>query len=32
MRILQEIENTLNRHKNRLFHGYPIKSMTIFGS
>ncbi len=32
MRTLQEIKNTLSRHKNRLFLDYPIKSMAIFGS
>lgn len=32
MRTLQEIQNTLSSHKNRLFHEYPIKSMAIFGS
>jgi uncharacterized protein len=32
MRTLQEIKNTLNNHKGRLFHDYPIKSMAIFGS
>ncbi|HEY3371498.1 MAG TPA: nucleotidyltransferase family protein [Prolixibacteraceae bacterium] len=32
MRTLQEIEKTLNSHKSRLFHDYPIKSMAIFGS
>ena len=32
MRTLQEIKNTLNIHKSRLFLDYPIKSMAIFGS
>lgn len=32
MRTLQEIENTLSSHRNRLFEDYPIKSMAIFGS
>ena len=32
MRTLQEIKNTLSKHKRRLFHDYPIKSMAIFGS
>jgi len=32
MKTLQEIQNTLGNHKNRLFNEYPIKSMAIFGS
>ena len=32
MRTLQEINNALSKHKNRLFNDYPIKSMAIFGS
>lgn len=32
MRTLQEIKNTLDYHKGRLFRDYPIKSMAIFGS
>ncbi len=32
MRTLQEIKNTLDNHKGRLFHDYPIKTMAIFGS
>jgi len=32
MRSLQEIKNTLTRHKSRLFQDYPIKSLAIFGS
>lgn len=32
MRTLQEIEETLSSHRNRLFHDYPIQSMAIFGS
>ena len=32
MRTLQEIKNTLDHHKGRLFDDYPIKSMAIFGS
>jgi hypothetical protein len=32
MKTLQEIKNTLDNHKGRLFHDYPIKSMAIFGS
>ncbi len=32
MKTLQEIKNTLNIHKQRLLHEYPIKTMAIFGS
>jgi hypothetical protein len=32
MRTFQEIKQTLDNHKGRLFHEYPIKSMAIFGS
>jgi uncharacterized protein len=32
MRTLQGIKQTLDNHKGRLFHEYPIKSMAIFGS
>jgi hypothetical protein len=32
MRSLQEIQTTLNRHKQHLFEAYPIQSMAIFGS
>jgi uncharacterized protein len=32
MRTLHEIREILSRHKSRLFHDYPIKSMAIFGS
>lgn len=32
MNTLNEIKNTLIRHKERLFEDYPIKSMAIFGS
>jgi uncharacterized protein len=32
MKTLQEIMNTLENHKSRLFLDYPLKSMAIFGS
>jgi len=32
MKTLQEIKETLNSHKERLFNDYPIKTMAIFGS
>lgn len=32
MKTLQDIKSTLSKHKQRLFHDYPIKSMAIFGS
>ena len=32
MKTLQEIIQTLNSHRNRLFRDYPIKTMAIFGS
>ena len=32
MKSLQEIESTLNKHRQYLFTKYPIKSMAIFGS
>ena len=32
MKTLHEIKSTLNKHKQRLFNKYPIKSMVIFGS
>ena len=32
MRTLQDIQYSLGRHKQRLFHEYPIKAMAIFGS
>ncbi len=32
MNSLQNIQNTLENHKRRLFEKYPLKSMAIFGS
>lgn len=32
MKTLQEIKTTLSKHKDHLFHDYPIKTMAIFGS
>jgi predicted nucleotidyltransferase len=32
MRSIREIEAVLNKHRDRLFRAYPIKSMAIFGS
>jgi predicted nucleotidyltransferase len=32
MKTLQEIEQTLGKHKQHLFSDYPIKSLAIFGS
>ncbi|NOU47498.1 MAG: nucleotidyltransferase family protein [Bacteroidales bacterium] len=32
MKTLQEIELTLEKHKQHLFSEYPIKSLAIFGS
>ncbi|MEX2427877.1 MAG: nucleotidyltransferase family protein [Bacteroidales bacterium] len=32
MRSLNDIQATLNKHKNHLFNEYPLKSMAIFGS
>lgn len=32
MKTLQEIEQTLAKHKQQLFSNYPIKSLAIFGS
>ena len=32
MKSLLDIKSILERHKNRLYNNYPIKSMAIFGS
>ena len=32
MKTLQDIQSTLDKHKQQLFSKYPIKSMAIFGS
>jgi len=32
MKTKADIQETLSRHKSRLFRDYPIKSMAIFGS
>jgi hypothetical protein len=32
MKTLQDIKNTLNKHKPDLLERYPIKSLAIFGS
>jgi predicted nucleotidyltransferase len=32
MKTLQDVKNTLNRHKPDLLERYPIKSLAIFGS
>ena len=32
MQSLQDITNTLRKHKNRLYSSYPIESLAVFGS